>query len=52
LGKDLTATTDECLKRMGLREPKSLTDWAKATLVRGALRQTPLADEDIASSAG
>jgi acyl-CoA hydrolase len=51
-GKDLTATTDDCLKRMGLHEPKSLTDWAKATLVRGALRQTPLADKDIAASAG
>jgi hypothetical protein len=52
LGKDPTATTDDCLKRMGLREPKSLIDWTKATLVRGALRQTPLADKDIAASAG
>jgi hypothetical protein len=37
----------ECLVRMGLADPKSFGEWIKAALLRGALAQAPLRQEDL-----
>jgi acyl-CoA hydrolase len=50
LRADTAPATDQCLARMGLDQPKGLADWAKATLVRGALRMAPIGAQDLGAA--
>jgi acyl-CoA hydrolase len=45
-----SAETGDCLIRMALDQPKSLSEWASAALIRGALKQAPLRPEDIGAT--
>jgi acyl-CoA hydrolase len=45
-----SAQMRDCLIRMALDEPKSIAEWARAALVRGALTQVPLRPVDISAT--